>query len=419
MLALVIAAALATDSTVYPVLNHDRPAGSMIVWRRGDSVTVRWVFIDRNRGTRLETRYVLRDGRIVFSENRAVLADESSGEPTSRFEIVGDSVRRWTAARSSVEAYHADAYYGTLTTPFDETTLAQFLLRRSDHTTTLPNSSVAMRLEVVKETTVQTSRGRERARLVSLNRGTSDTPDMLWLDGGDNLLATQVGWFITVRAGAESALPTLRRIETEFRDAKAEAMNRRLMKMTSGTVAIVHGDLFDSERGIVRPRTTVIMRGDRIAAVGPDDSVSAPAGATIIDATGKTVMPGLWEMHNHMQLYSETLGSPMQLSYGITTARDMASDIDVATSQRDRADRGLIAAPHTILAGFMEGPGTWAGPTAVIVRTEDEARRWVAAYDSMGYEQIKIYNLVHPDLVPTIVAEAHRRGMRVSGHRAG
>jgi len=417
MFALLFAVALATDSTVYPVLNHDRPAGSMVVVRHGDSVTVRWIFTDRNRGTRLETRYVLRDGHIVFSENRPILADDRSGEPTSRLEVVGDSIRRWTPARTTTEAYHADLYYGSTFTPFEEVALARFLLHRPDHTTKLagPTSS-AMRLDVVKETSIQTSHGKERARLVALYRGTTDTPEMVWLDGNDELLATEVGWFITVKPGVEAALPALRKIETEFRDAKAEAMNRRLLKATSGTIAIVHGDVFDSERGAVRPRSTVVVRGDRIVAVGPDDSVSVPSGATVIDAAGKTVMPGLWEMHNHMQLFSESLGSPMQLSYGITTARDLASDIDVATSQRDRAERGLIAAPHTILAGFMEGPGKWAGPTATIVRTEDDARRWVAAYDSMGYKQIKVYNLVHPDLIPTIVAEAHRRGMRVSGH---
>jgi imidazolonepropionase-like amidohydrolase len=69
-----------------------------------------------------------------------------------------------------------------------------------------------------------------------------------------------------------------------------------------------------------------------------------------------------------------------------------------------------------ILAGFIEGPGAWAGPSDVVVRTEAEARAWVARYDSLGYRQIKLYNLVHPDLVPTIAAEAHRRGMRLSGH---
>ena len=417
MLPFLFAVALATDSTVYPVLNHDRSAGTMVVVRRGDSVTVRWIFTDRNRGARLETRYVFRDGRMVFLENRPILADDRSGEPTSRIEIVGDSIRRWSPARTSTEAFHADVYYASTATPFDEAALARFLLHRPDHTTKLPGAtSPVMRLEVVKETTVPTSHGKERVRLVSLSRGTTDTPEMVWLDDNDNLFATEVGWFITIKPGAEAALPALRKIETEYRDAKAEAMNRRLMKPASGTIAIVHGDVFDADRGIVRPRSTVVVRGERIVAVGADDSVSVPAGATVVDATGKTVMPGLWEMHNHMQLFSETLGSPMQLSYGITTARDLASDIDVATSQRDRADRGLIAAPHTILAGFMEGPGKWAGPTATIVRTEDEARRWVAAYDSMGYKQVKVYNLVHPDLIPTIVAEAHKRGMRVSGH---
>jgi hypothetical protein len=69
-----------------------------------------------------------------------------------------------------------------------------------------------------------------------------------------------------------------------------------------------------------------------------------------------------------------------------------------------------------ILAGFIEGPGFWAGPSDVLVRTEAEARGWVAKYDSLGYKQIKLYNLVHPDLVPAIVDETHKRGMRLSGH---
>jgi len=269
---------------------------------------------------------------------------------------------------------------------------------------------------VLKEATVSTSRGKEHVRLVSMDRGVGASPQLIWLDANDDLFATEVSWFITVKPGAEVALPALRKIETAYRDAQAEALNARLVKRTNGTVAIKNGDLFDSERGLMQPRMTVVIRGDRIAAVGPADSVAIPTDATVIDATGKTIMPGMWEMHGHMQLTSENSGSPMQLSYGITTARDLASDIDVATSQRDRAQAGRIAAPRAVLAGFIEGPGKWAGPTAVLVRTEDEARQWVARYDSMGYKQIKLYNLVHPDLVPTIAAEAHKRGMRLSGH---
>jgi len=178
---------------------------------------------------------------------------------------------------------------------------------------------------------------------------------------------------------------------------------------------IRNGDVFDSERGVVRPRTTIVIEGERIAAVGPADSIKSPAGATIIDATGKTVIPGLWDMHTHLFLAGEEAGL-MQLAAGITTVRDMASDIEDAVSNRERAQRGTMLSPRYLLAGFIEGPGKWAGPSSVLVRTEDEARAWVARYDSLGYKQIKLYNLVHPDLVPTIAEEAHKRGMRLSGH---
>jgi hypothetical protein len=71
-----------------------------------------------------------------------------------------------------------------------------------------------------------------------------------------------------------------------------------------------------------------------------------------------------------------------------------------------------------VLAGFIEGPGRWAGPSEAIAATEAEALAWVARYDSLGYKQIKLYNLIQQDLVPVIAREAHRRGMRLSGHVA-
>jgi hypothetical protein len=94
----------------------------------------------------------------------------------------------------------------------------------------------------------------------------------------------------------------------------------------------------------------------------------------------------------------------------------MASDLPDAVSQRERARNATLLSPRIVLAGFIEGPGFWAGPSEALVSTEDEARAWIARYDSLGYKQIKLYNLVHPDLLPTIAKEAHKRGMRLSGH---
>jgi imidazolonepropionase-like amidohydrolase len=413
---LLLSPPLAAQEIVYPVYNHDRPAGSMVVSRpaNGDSVRVRWIFTDRNRGVRLDVRYHLRGDSVVGIESRPVLPDGSAGDPTTRLEIVGDSVRRWSPGAPSATKAEPGVFYTLTYTPFEELRTAKYLLRQPRHVAKTVGDS-SLRLDVVKQLDVPTAHGRERVRLVTIDNG-DGTPSILWLDEHDELFATEVDWFMTLKQGAEPALPTLRKAEAELRNAEAEAVNQRMLKPTSGTLAITNGDLFDSDRGVMRPRTTVIVRGDRIIAVGPADSIAIPAGATVIDATGKTVMPGMWDVHGHMQPTSQSQGGPMQLSLGVTTVRDLGSDPDIAVANRDRAAAGKIAGPREILSGFIDGPGAWAGPTPNIVRTEAEARAFVAHFDSLGYKQIKLYNLVHPDLVPTFAAEAHKRGMRLSGH---
>ena len=421
MLSLTVLAVAATivvpsaDSIVYPVLNHDRPAGTMVVTRNGDSVRVRYVFTDRNRGTRLETREVIRGNTLLSFETRPVLPDDRAGDPTIRFEMLGDSIRTTTPTRSSTEKAQPGVYYTFTFTPFDQARLAKYLLRQPDHSAKI-SPTTTMHLEVVREASVPTAHGSEKVRLVSVASGANGTPQLLWLDSSDELFATETSWFMTVKPGAQPALPMLRKMEAAYRDPAAEALNTRLMKATGGTIAIINGDVFDSEAGTLRPRTNVVIRGDRIVAVGPAESTPAPSGATVIDAMGKTVVPGLWDMHGHMQTTSQSLLGEMQLSFGITTVRDLGSDPDIAISNRDRAQAGKLAVPREILSGFIDGPGKWAGPTPNIVRTEDEARAFVAHFDSLGYKQIKLYNLVHPDLVPTFAAEAHKRGMRLSGH---
>ncbi|HET7374665.1 MAG TPA: hypothetical protein VFJ20_14855, partial [Gemmatimonadaceae bacterium] len=217
--------ALAGDSVVYPVLNHGRVAGSMVVGHNGDTVIVRYVFTDRNRGARLQTRYVIRDGRPVFIESRPVLADDRIGDATSRLEIVADSVRRWTPKKTSAAPLDPDMYDGTMSTPYDDLAIIRFLQHRPQHSGKLAEPKATIRLEVVRELTVPTSYGKERVRLAAIHFDPGETPELVWLDSHDELFSTNVGWFMTVKPGAEPALPTLRKIETEYHDRRAEALN--------------------------------------------------------------------------------------------------------------------------------------------------------------------------------------------------
>lgn len=421
------------DTVRYVVNNHGRDAGELTVARSPDSIVVRFVFTDRNRGTRTEARYRLgAGGTIVAGELRPVLADGTAGERTEWFEVGGDTARFTSAAGgrgggagrgapagpSTVAARTGKDTWAGLrqNSPWETARMAAFLLAQPTRMgRTLPSGN-PLRAEVVARTSVTLGGRVVPLRLAMIWVGTATTPTGVWIDDKGGLFAGDVQWFIPVRPGGEAALPNLRKLEIAWRNADAERISAAARTTAAADVVIRNGDLFDSERGVMVPRQTVVLRNDRVVAVGPAGSVAEPAGATVIDATGRTVMPGMWEMHAHLGLSSQSSGSILALSQGITTARDMAADVDVAVSHRDREARGLLASPRFILAGFIEGPQRWAGPTAVVLATEREARQWVARYDSLGFKQIKLYNLVHPDIVPTIADEARKRGMRLSGH---
>jgi hypothetical protein len=380
-----------------------------------DSTVVRFQYVDRNRGPKVATTYRFNStGSIASTTARGLGTDFFQTEVGEHF-WTDAKAAHWKSDSDSGETTRDDAaFYRALTpTPYDNAALARYLLHqpgKSAHV--LPAGTLTAR--VVTDTSVTVGEETKHIRFVAIS-GLEVYPTGVWLDDQDQLFSSASEWFTTVRRGWEPVLPSLRKIEYAQTVIRSAALAKRLAPPASKTIVIRNADLFDSESGTLKPRTTIIVSGDRIIAVGPSASINPTAGATIIDATGKTVIPGLWDMHTHLDFTGEEDGV-LQLASGITTARDMASNVDDAVSRRERANSGTVLAPREILAGFMDGPGAWAGPTSVLVSTEAQAKEWIARYDSLGYKQIKVYNLIHPDLIPTIAAEAHKRGMRLSGH---
>jgi imidazolonepropionase-like amidohydrolase len=155
------------------------------------------------------------------------------------------------------------------------------------------------------------------------------------------------------------------------------------------------------------------MDGARITAVGPDGSVKIPAGATVIDAGGKTLLPGLWDMHVHIQPGDDGL---LHIAAGVTNARDMGNDTVTALQLQRRFAADSLIGPRLMLAGLIDGSGPYQVPTGMLADDEATARKEVDWYAAHGYEQIKLYSSMKPELVPAIIAEAHAKGLRVSGH---
>jgi imidazolonepropionase-like amidohydrolase len=133
----------------------------------------------------------------------------------------------------------------------------------------------------------------------------------------------------------------------------------------------------------------------------------------VIDATGRTLLPGMWDMHVHITNSNDGL---LDLMAGITTVRDMGDDMEVLKRLSDRFDRGELNGPHVLRAGLIDGTGPYQGPTKTLVSNAEEMRAAVKLYADAGYPQIKLYSSVKPELVPVAVEAAHARGLRVSGH---
>jgi imidazolonepropionase-like amidohydrolase len=177
-------------------------------------------------------------------------------------------------------------------------------------------------------------------------------------------------------------------------------------------IAIINGNLVDVVNSRSIPNTTVIIQNGKIKRVGSSASLKTPAGAFIIDAKGKTIMPGLWDMHAHFQ---QAEWGPAYLAAGTTTVRDCGNEFGYINAIQKAIDIGEGIGPHILKAGIIDGKGAYS-LGIVTAETKEEAIAAVGRYKKNGFVQIKIYSSVKPAIVKAICDEAHRVGLTVTGH---
>jgi imidazolonepropionase-like amidohydrolase len=268
------------------------------------------------------------------------------------------------------------------------------------------------------------ARGREAIRIgneaIQLNRYVIDGVvwgrETVWLDQRDSLAAaiTRAGGlsFEAVREDLEPGLVGFVQRATRDRMADLEGITQRVTPLKSGSYAMTGATIVD---GTGRPAIrdgVVVVRDGRIADVGPRTAVTIPAGVQTVAVDGKTIVPGLWDMHTHV---TQIEWAPAYLAAGVTTVRDMGNEFEFVVPLRDAIASGRALGPRIVAAGLIDG----GGPNAFGVyyaATPEEARQAVAKYHDAGFQQIKIYSLVTPPIVEAICAEAHRLGMTVTGH---
>ncbi|HEY6179288.1 MAG TPA: amidohydrolase family protein [Kofleriaceae bacterium] len=392
----------------FSVVTVGRPSGDAEIRFEADGTRRgHFTFNDRGRGPDLRTEIEL----------------DSAGWPR-RFHVTGHNYLKapiderldeangtltWQSTGEHGQAPSGSGFYVPNHDGVDAV-LSQALLRAPDHRLKLlPAGEAWIDDDTTREIEIAGVKRRLRRLAIA---GFSFTPFLVWLDENNDAFGSVSTFISVIRRGAEAAIPAMIADDDAWTAAREARLAGKLAhRPPGGKLAFTHARLFDSERRTVVPDATVVVEGDRITAVG-DARTSVPPGAQVIDAHGRTLLPGLWDMHVHLSGGDGVL----QLASGITTVRDLGNDMAQLTARVARFDAGTEIGPHVLRAGLIDGPGPFTAPTGVVVSTPDEARAAVARFADAGYVQIKIYSSIPPPLVPVIAEATHARGLRLSGH---
>ncbi|HMJ52385.1 MAG TPA: amidohydrolase family protein [Polyangiaceae bacterium] len=269
------------------------------------------------------------------------------------------------------------------------------------------------------------SRGRETYSVESNSvelehvsvRGLAWGREDAWLDTAGKLVAVvtrdaEYDHFEAVREGFVAILPALTTSAGADGVKWLSEVAKSAERGPSGVVALVGAELVDGTGRAPTRDAVIVYDRDKIVAAGPRASVTIPAGATTVDVSGKTIVPGLWDMHAHFQQVEQ---GAAYLASGVTTVRDLGNILEFVTGIRDAIDAGAGLGPRILVDGLVDGDGARAMGT-ITVKSAADIAPVLERLKRAGCLEVKIYSSIDPHLIKPIAAEAHRRGMRVVDH---
>lgn len=388
-------------------------AGEQIVEQDDDGATrVKFIFKDNGRGPEMSERFKLGpDGNLV---EFAVTGSSTFGAPIDeRFELKDGKASWQSTTEKGSQAAAPGAMYVPLNSSFETASVAIGALAAhpGKALALLPSGSLTQR----KLDEIQVTSG-ARTQTVQLlaQTGLGLTPRFFWATTGARprlfafiapgyMAMTEEGWRDSAKLMTERQKVAEARLLAD--------MASRLQHKLDGLTVVRNARIFDSDKAAVgAPSDVYVLRG-RITAVLPAGSPVRGA-ANEIDAAGRIMLPGLFDMHGHVGRWEGGLN----LAAGVTTVRDMGNDNANIQQMLDEGAAGTLLGPQIVPAGFLEGRSPMSSNGGFVIQDLAEAKHAVDWYAEHGYPQLKIYNSFPKAILKETVAYAHGRGMRVSGH---
>ncbi len=189
------------------------------------------------------------------------------------------------------------------------------------------------------------------------------------------------------------------------------------------STAVVLNDVtvIDVVTGRAQPNSTVVIERNRIVGLGVKDAMEIPAGATEVNASGKYLIPGLWDMHVHTVFGDwfpggKEIALPLFVANGVTGVRDMGGDLEPLLQWRNEIEQGSLVGPRMVISGpMLDGPKP-RFPSSVGVSTPEDGRRAVSDLKRRGADFIKLQSLPTAEAIAAIMDEARKNEIPVAGH---
>jgi hypothetical protein len=404
----------ATRTLRYDImLENGTRAGEQVVETDDDGSTrVKFIYKDNGRGPELSERFkVGADGTM---SSYAVTGNTTFGSVVDEKFEVKDGLASWqSTTEKGSKPGSAAAQYVPLNSSFApvSVSLAALAQRGGQPLALLPSGSLSAKK--LDEMQVSAGGKTQTVQLIALT-GIGLTPQFYWATTGARprlfafvapgyLAMTEEGW------GASGKLLAERQKAAEAK--LLTSLASRLQHKLEGLTVVRNARVFDSDKATLgAPSDVYVLRG-RITAVLPAGSPVRGA-VNEIDAAGRIMLPGLFDMHGHTGRWEGGL----HLAAGVTTLRDMGNDNASMQQMLDENAAGTLLGPQIVPAGFLEGQSPMSANNGFVIKDLPAAKNAIDWYVEHGYPQLKIYNSFPKAILKDTIAYAHLRGMHVSGH---
>jgi imidazolonepropionase-like amidohydrolase len=362
------------------------------------------------RGLVFETDETMRVGADGMPTDIVIRGVTPSGDAAENFAISNGNATWVSPVDKGSAAYGAPTYYLAQGGPFLSAApeIDRLLAARTAGLALLPSGKATF--DKVTSLDIEGPQGRKHVDLI-LVRGTSQTPQPVWVEGG-KFFGTLQGLAL-LPAGYEPNLDKMQKAQDAAIAALAPATAKKFLTSDAKRPVLFRNvKIYDADNERFVTGQNVLAANGKIQMVGKMLPKLA-AGTRIIDGAGKTLVPGLWDSHMHVGDDFQTVS---ELALGVTSCRNPGGPIELEVSQRERRNNGTLLAPECFDSVIVDQKGPLVAQGSEAVSSLDETLAAVRKIKANNLTAVKFYTSMNPAWIPPAAKLAHELGLHVHGH---